>query len=118
MTIADALVLLVAAIFATLCAWRSVEDIRHQLPAAQALQALAKLKDLEDEKLRKILDSFKAKDAPVNESLRKQVEEIERRAHEGGWTTRPAAPRPSDSSSSVIVTPPPEPLDAYMPFLE
>jgi LmbE family N-acetylglucosaminyl deacetylase len=118
MSLPDALVLIVAAWFATLLTWRAVSDLKYRpvqqpldmnlLPAAQALQALAKLKDMEDEKLRAILSKFEEKRATIP-SAQKQFEEITKRAQAQGFVIDMAAQNQSHQPSNFApVTPAPD----------
>lgn len=79
------------------------------LKQAQGLQALGKLKDLEDEKLQRIIDKFGAKPASAN--IARQIEEIRRKAEARGTVIAPSAPVPDEDLPYGPMTPPPEPAD-------
>ena len=118
MTLPDVLCLLVALGSFGLLTWRSVTDIRFQLPSAQALQALSKLKDIEDEKLRTILLKFQDKTA-AKPDQRKQFEELTKRAAEWGFTPDLDKARVEQKPVTFApVTPAPNEDDPWVPFVE
>jgi len=110
MSVVDAVCLAVAVAALGGWSWFLVAHSRALLPQAQALQALAKLKDIEDEKIRKILSNFdeKRQAAP---SVKDQIEEIKRKAEQFGFEV----PRkPARAPAEPPVMPPPEPVGAWV----
>ena len=118
MSFADILCLAIALGSFGLLTWRSVTDIRFQLPAAQALQALSKLKDNEDEKLRTILSRFQEK-SDQKPDTRKQFEELTKRAEQWGFTPNLDQEKiKREPVTFAPVTTAPDADEPWVPFVE
>ena len=109
------IVLLVVALAAlALLAWSLIALMRSVallmeafLKQSQGLQALAKLKDNEDDKLRAIIAKFGEK--PATPNMAKQIDEIRKKAERQGFTVDTAPAQPNGREFSTPMTPPPEP---------
>ena len=106
MTVVDVLCLVIAAAALGGWSWMNVATTRALLPQAQAYQALFKLNEAEDNKIRAILAKFDNR--PQNENVKKQLEEMARRAQQQGFVLDPkdVAPMPR----TAPLPEPPEPL--------
>lgn len=86
-----------------------MDSFLHQ---AQGLQALAKLKDLEDEKVKKIFEKFQAAPSASMPNMKQQIDEIKKRAERQGFTIdREEAVRTKDDQELRTLFPPiPDPV--------
>jgi 23S rRNA maturation mini-RNase III len=84
-----------------------MDSFLHQ---AQGMQALAKLKDLEDEKVKKIFENFKAAPSASMPNMAKQIDEIKKRAERQGFTIDKDEAQKPQQESRTLFPPIPDPV--------